>query len=229
MTWSTPTDIKQRTPDQTPKAEATMSYNSHPDSNSCRTNTAPAASFSSTSGTSAATSTRRRNSAYPGRFHAKSHPIVSSECRSCILFVLKTVYRRSIAATPQRPPRQNLRFAPEPEYEVININEDGWTETSGSRPTTPTPSGQSCPPLIPRTPPLLPRTPQTLHSLHTLHLPQTPHSSRTAHTPKSPRAGPHSQAQAEIMRAQRKKTKKGADVSMFFEVKGNRRYCILCQ
>lgn len=127
--------------------------------------------------------------------------------------------------TPQRPSRpaiQNLRFAPSPEYEVIEINEDGWTESSGSRPTTPTPPGPSEPSPMHQPP----RTPHLPHTPHLSHPPRSPH---TPHTPKSPRAGPHSQGRAATVKAQKKKSKKGSDVSTFYEIRGSRRYCIFCQ
>ncbi|KAK7679196.1 hypothetical protein QCA50_017774 [Cerrena zonata] len=152
----------------------------------------------------------------------------------------------SIAPTPSRTTRpavQNLRFAPSPEYEVIDINEDGWTESSGSRSATPTPPGPSQPHLMYHTPqsshsPHTPQPPQTLHTSQpsrtaetpqTSQTPRTPQQPPTLHTPKSPRAGPHSQARAGVTKAKKKKNKKGTDVSTFFEVRYKRRYCIMCQ
>ncbi|KAK7679641.1 hypothetical protein QCA50_017353 [Cerrena zonata] len=132
------------------------------------------------------------------------------------------------ATTPQRPPQpvmQSLRFAPSPENEVIKINEDGWTESSDSRPMTPTPSGPS------QSTPIhcLPHTPPSPHTPHTPSIPHTPRSPHTPHTPRSPRAGPHSQERANVAKAQRKKSKRGIDVSTFFTTQSTRRHCIFCQ
>lgn len=161
---------------------------------------------------------------------------------SFLTFTNRQPRHTAAAPTPSRPTHpvvQNLRFAPSPEYEVINIDEDSWTESSGSRPATPTPPGPSHPYPMHQAPQSshLPHTPQPLHTPHTPQLPrtpQTPHVSQTPrtpqqpatpHTPKSPRAGPHSQARAKTQR----KNKKAADVSTFFEVRDKRRYCIMCQ
>ena len=125
------------------------------------------------------------------------------------------------------PAVRNLRFARS--FEEIVINEDDWSDTSGSRPTTPTPTGDDSRPAMPH----LSHPSQPLQSMTPVRTPRmvrTPRTPRTAPSPHTPRTGPHSKQKANAAKSKAGKSqKRGADVFTYFATQNNRRHCIFCR